>query len=119
MPNVQLSTFIKWQVDNVIGYLSDRTEGKEIITKIWCKLCAKHYERVFADDRIKGAAKNELKTYVEGTHFVTKHNVTRHLASKVRIIIYLKSNRPNIKACDINPNIYRPNPTHNPVSQHK
>ena len=98
MPSVQLSTFLKWKIHDTvggpIGFLSDKTEdGKEVISKIWCRICAKHYEKIFTDSRIKGAAKSELKTYVEGTTFITKHNANRHLSSTVRF-----SDNHNFKA---------------------
>ena len=81
---VQLSTFAKWNIDNYIGYESSSEDGKIVITKIWCRTCSKYYDKIKGDSRIRGQAKKELTTYVDGTTYVTKHNVQRHLETMVR-----------------------------------
>ena len=91
MPTVQLSTFLKWNLQDVISYKSVNEDGKELVTKIWCHTCARHFDKIKADQRIRGQAKNELKTYVDGTTFITKHNVTRHLGSMVKFYESLNS----------------------------
>ena len=73
MAIVRLKTFLNWQVEPVIGYV----EKDECVERIWCKLCAKHDRKVSAS--LRGKALVDFHKYVEGTKFVSKHTVMRHI----------------------------------------
>ena len=36
----ELSTFLKWGKDDIIGYTVETLDNKQYVTKIWCRLCA-------------------------------------------------------------------------------
>ena len=79
--SVQLSTFKKWPVGTVIGYKTNNINSREMVTEVWCKLCARHAEKIKLDSRIKGKILSEVDRYVTGSKFVTKWTVLRHLES--------------------------------------
>ena len=81
--SVQLSTFAKWTLGNDIGFTTEIISGRNMVTRVWCKLCAKYLEKIITDRRIRGRAIHEVQVYARGTPSVTKHNVGRHLSSKV------------------------------------
>ena len=85
---VQLSTFKSWNVDKSFGYTTfTREDGKEMIKKLWCKTCSKYVDKILASPSLRGKAKSEVKTYVQGTEYVSKHTVFRHLEAKVSELI--------------------------------
>ena len=88
MPTVQLATFLNWNVKHAICFETTKEDGKELISKIWCQTCARQFEKIYSDTRIRGQAKNEVKKYVDGTNFETKHSVMRHLGSTVSLTKY-------------------------------
>ena len=81
--SVQLTTFLKWSMGNDIGHIVNSSSGRPMVTRVWCKLCAKYIDRITRDPRIRGRAAKEAEVYAHGTSSVTKHNVSRHLSSKV------------------------------------
>ena len=83
--NGQLATFLSWKVQDSFGYETKRQDGRALVSKVWCKSCSNFSDKIARDYRLRGQAK--LK-FVEGTEFVTKHTVTRHLESLIRFIIY-------------------------------
>ena len=99
---VQLCTFEKWGVGDDIGRETVVVEGRTLVKKVWCKLCAKYIDRLLADPRIRGRAIHECQVYVHGTTSVTKHNVLRHKCSVVGV--YFKTN----KLVSTPPNTSRP-----------
>ena len=76
---VQLSTFQGWSLGGKIGYKTAEVKGRTYISLAWCKICARHSDKVLKDHRLKGNAKQEFLKFVEGTRFITKHTITRHL----------------------------------------
>ena len=38
-------------------------------------MCVKHIDSIERDDRLKGVARQGKRTYVDGSNFITKHNV--------------------------------------------
>ena len=78
---VLLQTFLKWSVDNVIGYNTEDSDNKTWIIKVWCKLCAAQKAGIIRDSRVKGQIKKEIDRFASGTNFVTKHSVLRHFQS--------------------------------------
>ena len=71
----ELSTFLSWNKDGVIGHKEETINGRVIVTKIWCKLCAKYKEQIMKDPSHKGAVVKSLKAFTDGTDVVTKHQV--------------------------------------------
>lgn len=49
-----LSTFLRWGHDKVIGYKTSEVSGRTCVIEIWCKLCTKHKEKI--SKGLKGAA---------------------------------------------------------------
>ena len=48
---------------------------RKIVTKIWCKVCAKHKDKILNDPALKGVAVTAAKAFISGTNSVTKHQV--------------------------------------------
>ena len=71
----ELSTFISWGKESVIGHKEEVIGSKTYVTQIWCKLCAKHKNDIRRDPSIKGAALVSIKAFTEGTNVVTKYQV--------------------------------------------
>ena len=63
-----LTTFLSWGKESVIGY----TEENGLVVKIWCKICARHKTAILKDPLFKGALNY---SFIEGTCLVTKHQV--------------------------------------------
>ena len=78
--NVNLSTFLSWKKEGVIGYKTEKLEGKKVVNFVWCKICARYKETILS--RLKGSVKVSALAFIDGTNFVTKHSVTRHLDGK-------------------------------------
>ena len=53
--NVQLHTFESWGKRNVIGF---ETNGNMVVA-VWCKLCAKHKDKLLANPTLRGKAKSD------------------------------------------------------------
>jgi hypothetical protein len=81
---VQLATFNRWGVSNYIGVVIQKEDdGRVVVSKVWRKTCSRHIAEIVKDPKIRGQARMEIQRYVEGTTFVTKHSVTRHMSSQV------------------------------------
>lgn len=78
---VQLATFKRWNLESDFGYYQENNQ----VTKVWCKLCSKHTEKILKDPSIRGQAKKDVEIYAKGTIYVTKHTITRHLSSHVSL----------------------------------
>ena len=72
----ELSTFLKWGKDDIIGYTVEALDKKQYVTKIWCKLCAKYRDQIIRHPSCKGAAAISVKAFADGTPIVTKFQVT-------------------------------------------
>lgn len=79
---VALATFKKWNFKD-IQYEKEVIDGTVFVTKVYCMTCRRREQQIRRDRSINGVALNNLKTYVKGTTFVTKHNVMRHINTKV------------------------------------
>ena len=77
---VEYSTFFSWGKSEIIGYEKTQENGKTFVTKVWCKICAKHKEKI--NKQLKGSAVTHAKAFVEGTNSVTKHQVSGFLSSR-------------------------------------
>ena len=69
-----VSTFLSWGKENIIGYKTKKVADKELVIEIWCKICAKHKVQLLTS--VKGAAVQFLKAFTSGTNNVTKHQVS-------------------------------------------
>jgi hypothetical protein len=80
---VKLSTFLKLPTGGTFGYDTFEQQGIKYIQSCWCRICAKHNKQIRAilgsTGKLKGVFERGLKQFVEGTNFVTKHTVMRHI----------------------------------------
>ena len=83
--SVELGTFKNWG-HNLIGYKTIQKKEKTYVNFVWCKVCAKHKNALKSNPACQGQAKIALQKYIEGTNFVSKHTVNRHLTSKAHSI---------------------------------
>ena len=84
--SVELSTFKSWGKENVIGYEVETINDKHQVTKVWCKLCRRHSKDIQSHPTCKGPARKAMLAYVDGTAYVAKCNVMRHLSGKAHLI---------------------------------
>ena len=70
----ELSTFLSWGKENVIGYKTKTVNEKEVVVEIWCKACAKHKNKITSS--VKGAAIQSLKAFTCEMNNITKHQVS-------------------------------------------
>ena len=101
--NVNLSTFLSWKKEGFIGYKTEEIEGKKVVNFVWCKVCARYKETILS--RLKGSVKTSACSLIDGTNFVTKHSVTRHLDGKAgschQIALELERGKPKDQQVDI------------------
>nr|XP_054749696.1 zinc finger protein 862-like [Lytechinus pictus] len=70
-----------------VGFETETTgEGITYASKIWCETCRRQGAKIKCDPRIRGAAEKAASAYINGTTFITKHNVSRHFGGKVHEI---------------------------------
>ena len=79
---IELVTFKKWGKAGVIGHEVQEINGKSYVTKVWCKICAKHSNAIRECSFFRGSAKASLNAFISGTTAVTKYQVDRHLAGE-------------------------------------
>jgi hypothetical protein len=72
--SVRLETFQSWGVGEIIGH---QVDDNNQVTLVWCKWCAKHADKLRGG--MQGQALNDFEKYVQGSEFVTKHTVVRHI----------------------------------------
>ena len=83
---IALSTFKSWGKEEIIGYKSECIDGKTSVNFVYCKVCARNKEAISSHPSCKGEARKSMLNYVNGTTFVTKHTVIRHLSSRAHSI---------------------------------
>ena len=71
----ELSTFLLWGNEQIIGYKSEEKDFRKTVTKIWCKVCAKHKDESLNHPTLKGVAETATRAFISGTSSVTKHQV--------------------------------------------
>ena len=49
-----LSTFLLWGKEQIIGYKSEGKDFRKILMKIWCKVSAKHRDEFLNNPTLKG-----------------------------------------------------------------
>ena len=87
---VSLQTFQTYETNNVIVYKTINMEGKIMVNFSWCKLCAKHKNKIYNNPKCKESAKKSAEVYIKGTNNITKWSIERHLGN---IKNYLDSNK--------------------------
>ena len=70
---VSLKTFEKWGIGMVIEH--EVTNG--MVSKVWCRTCAKYSHQIQA--QLKDKAAQDVDSCIVGTSYATKHNINRHL----------------------------------------
>ena len=55
--SVELSVFRSWGKDNVIGHEIKIRNDKQLVTKVWCKLCTRHSKAIQSHPSWKGPAR--------------------------------------------------------------
>lgn len=83
--NVQYTTYLSWHVDKTFEVDVEEIDHRRYVTKIWCKSCRKHSDKIRLDTRLRGNAKAECASFAEGSTNVVKSAVSRHLESLVRL----------------------------------
>ena len=73
--SIELSTFLKYGLSDVIGHKTWEKDGKTLVTSLWCKICAKFKAPVQSSSFVKGNAKKAAQAFINGTNMVTKFQV--------------------------------------------
>ena len=75
---------------------SKKSMGKKMVNFVWCKVCAQYKEPILS--KVKGSAKTSALSFINGTNFVTRHSVMRHLnggtGSGHHIVLVLERGKP-------------------------
>ena len=71
---VEYSTFVSWGKNSIISCEKKEENGRIYAVKVWCKLCAKHKSKI--NNQLKGSAKINAKSFIDGTTSVTKYQVS-------------------------------------------
>ena len=67
----EMSTFLSWGKEQIIGYRSEENDFWKTEKKIWCKVCAQHKDEILNDPKLKVDAATAAKAFIN----VTKHQV--------------------------------------------
>ena len=73
--SIELSTFLKYGLTEVIGHKTLETGGKTLVNYVWCKVFAKFKTRIESPSNVKGSAKTSALAFINGKNSVTKHQV--------------------------------------------
>ena len=72
--SVSLKTFLNWDA-KMFGKKVEIVDGQEMVTLMWCKLCAKYKAEI--ERHLKGVAKTSALSMAQGTNFVAKHSLSK------------------------------------------
>ena len=103
---VELSTFLSWGKENIIGYKTenDASTNRVLVNFAWCKICARNKNAILVHPNCKGPVKKSVLAYIEGTNYVSKHNVHRHLEGEGhRIALQIERAKPTAERINISP----------------
>ena len=73
--SIELSTFLKYGLTEVISHKTVETGGKTLVRYVWCKVCAKFKTQIESSSNVKVSAKTSALAFINGTNSVTKHQV--------------------------------------------
>ena len=79
---VELSTFLSWGKESIIGYKTENVDDRVFVNFAWCKICEQNKNAILVHPNCKGPVRKSVLAYIEGTNYVTKHNVHRHLGGE-------------------------------------
>ena len=71
---VELSTFLSWGKQSVIGYKTKDENSKTYVVFIWCKCCVRNKDAILSN--LKGSVCTSALAFIEGTNVVTKYQVS-------------------------------------------
>ena len=71
----ELSTFLSWRKEHIIGYKPEEKDFRKTVTQICCKGCAKHMDEILNNPILKGVAATAATAFISGINSVTKHQV--------------------------------------------
>ena len=92
---VELSTFLSWGKESIIGYKTENVDNRVFVNFAWCKICERNKNAIFVHPNCKGPVKKSVLAYIEGTNYVSKHNVHRHLEGEGhRIVLQIERAKP-------------------------
>ena len=83
---IPLLTFRKWNVSDIFDIKKETIDGATYVVKFFCKVCTNYVDQVERDPKMKGVARSQIRTYVDGTTYIIKHNVNRHIIGKVSLL---------------------------------
>ena len=63
----ELSFFLSWGKDTIIGYETENIGSKTVVNKIWCKICTKFKDEIEKSNNIKGVSKTSRMAFITGT----------------------------------------------------
>ena len=73
--SIELSTFLKYGLTEVISHKTAEAGGKILVNYVWCKVCAKFKTQIESSSNVKVSAKTSALAFINGTNSVTKHQV--------------------------------------------
>lgn len=82
---VQLATYLKWNVHNVLGHKEIVENSTKFVNFIWCKVCASNKNAVLQHSCVKGAAMKAAERFINGTINVTSDNVSFNIMFLVNL----------------------------------
>ena len=73
--SIELNTFLKYGLTELIGHKTVETGGKSLVKYVWCKVCTKFKTQIESSLHVKGSAKTSALMFINGTNSVRKHQV--------------------------------------------
>ena len=78
--SIELSTFLKYGLTELIGHKTVETGGKTLVNYVWYEVCAKDMlicvkTQIESSSNVKGSANTSSLAFINGTNSVTKHQV--------------------------------------------
>ena len=73
--SIELSTFLKYGLTEVISHKTVETGGKTLVNYVSCKVCAKFKTQIESSSNVKGSGKTSALAFISGTNSVMKHQV--------------------------------------------
>jgi hypothetical protein len=78
---VTLKTFEKWNLSEIFCTETTLENGITYVVKIFCNVCALYQDNILANT--KGAIRTAALRYINGTCYIKKDGVSRHIQSAV------------------------------------
>ena len=72
---IELSTFLKYDLTEVIGHKTAEKGGKTLVNYVWCKVFVKFKTQIESPWIAKGSAKTSALVFINGKSSVTKHQL--------------------------------------------